>query len=247
MHGFSGHAYKFIKPDGSFVFVHTHLLTDQGIKNFENDEAVKLAGEKPDFATHDLFNAIEKANFRHGRPFRYNIFDSTKIWPHSEFPMRRFGKLTLNKNPEKYFAESRLFSYKRHPPPRLGVIYLQIPVNCRLNAYNPFERDGVMRVDGNYGKSPNCQSFFAPMRSGHAQWRFFARGHGSRLRVDSWFVVRARENPGQQENFVYNAALHLSAANRQVQEQTFHMVSRVDRALGDRIRDRTTRTPKKHK
>ena len=37
--------------------------------------------------------------------FRYNILDLTKIWPHSQFPLRKVGKVTLNKNPDNYFAE----------------------------------------------------------------------------------------------------------------------------------------------
>ena len=37
--------------------------------------------------------------------FRWNIFDVTKVWPHSEVPLRRIGKLSLNRNPTNYFAE----------------------------------------------------------------------------------------------------------------------------------------------
>lgn len=37
--------------------------------------------------------------------FRYNILDLTKVWPHKEYPMRPFGKLVLNENPQNYFAE----------------------------------------------------------------------------------------------------------------------------------------------
>ena len=37
--------------------------------------------------------------------FRYNIFDLTKVWPHSEYPFRELGKLVLNENPQNYFAE----------------------------------------------------------------------------------------------------------------------------------------------
>jgi catalase len=36
--------------------------------------------------------------------FRWNIFDVTKVWPHSEVPLRRVGNLTLHTNPETYFA-----------------------------------------------------------------------------------------------------------------------------------------------
>lgn len=37
--------------------------------------------------------------------FRYNILDLTKVWSHKEYPLRPFGKLVLNENPENYFAE----------------------------------------------------------------------------------------------------------------------------------------------
>lgn len=33
------------------------------------------------------------------------MFDLTKIWSHGQFPLREVGKMTLNKNPENYFAE----------------------------------------------------------------------------------------------------------------------------------------------
>ena len=37
--------------------------------------------------------------------FRYNILDLPKVWPHKDYPMRPFGKLVLNENPQNYFAE----------------------------------------------------------------------------------------------------------------------------------------------
>jgi Catalase len=36
--------------------------------------------------------------------FRYNVLDLTKVWPHKEFPLRPIGTLTLNENPQNYFA-----------------------------------------------------------------------------------------------------------------------------------------------
>lgn len=45
--------------------------------------------------------------------FRYNILDLTKVWPHSEFPLRPFGQLVLNKYPENYFAEIEQVSSAR--------------------------------------------------------------------------------------------------------------------------------------
>ncbi|GJC95626.1 catalase [Colletotrichum higginsianum] len=180
MNGYSGHTHKWTKPDGSFVYVQIHLKTDQGNKTFTNEEAGKMASENPDWHTQDLFEAIEKGEHpswtvyvqtltpEQAQKFKWNVFDLTKVWPQSEVPLRPFGKLTLNRNPENYFAEieqaafspshlvpgveptadpvlqSRLFSYPDTHRHRLGVNYQQIPVNAPLNAFNPFQRDGAM-------------------------------------------------------------------------------------------------------
>jgi len=37
--------------------------------------------------------------------YRYDVFDITKVWPHSDYPLLPVGKMVLNKNPENYFAE----------------------------------------------------------------------------------------------------------------------------------------------
>lgn len=73
-------------------------------------EAAKIAGEDPDYHTRDLFNAIESGNYptwtvyvqvmspEEAENYRWNIFDITKVWPHSDYPLRPIGKMTLNKN-----------------------------------------------------------------------------------------------------------------------------------------------------
>ena len=35
----------------------------------------------------------------------FDPLDDTKIWPNDQFPFLPIGKMTLNKNPENYFAE----------------------------------------------------------------------------------------------------------------------------------------------
>lgn len=37
--------------------------------------------------------------------YKWNVFDVTKIWPQSDYPLIKVGKLTLNRNPENYFAD----------------------------------------------------------------------------------------------------------------------------------------------
>lgn len=196
MNGYSGHTYKWIKPGGGFNYVQIHMKTDQGNKTFTNEEAVKMSAENPDWHTEDLFKAIEKGEYpswtcyvqvlspEQAEKFRWNVFDLTKVWPQREVPLRRFGRMTLNKNPQNYFAEmeqaafspshmvpgvepsadpvlqSRLFSYPDTHRHRLGTNYQQIPVNCPLRAFSPYHRDGHMVVNGNYGANPNYPSTF---------------------------------------------------------------------------------------
>jgi len=107
-----------------------------------------------------------------------NPFDITKIWKHKEYPMIEVGVLELNRNPENYFAEveqsaftpahvvpgigfspdkflqGRLFSYGDAHRYRLGVNSNLIPVNKAKCEVNEYHRDGAMRTDGNYGRTP---------------------------------------------------------------------------------------------
>src|SRR6185503_274075 len=93
----------------------------QGIKNLTPADATRLAGEDPDYAQRDLFNAIERGDFPKWRvcvqimpekeadPWSkrtgWNPFDLTKIWPHKDYPLIEVGVMELNRNPGNYFAE----------------------------------------------------------------------------------------------------------------------------------------------
>ncbi|SPN96475.1 probable CTA1 Catalase A, peroxisomal [Cephalotrichum gorgonifer] len=287
MNGYSGHTFKFVqKRDGSFVYVKIHLKTDQGNKTLTAEEAGKLASENPDFATQDLFEAIEKGDHpswtvylqvltpQQAEKFKWNIFDLTKVWPHSEVPLRRFGKLRLNQNVENYFAEveqaafspshlvpgvepsadpvlqARLFSYPDTQRHRLGVNYQQIPVNAPLNAFNPFQRDGAMAVNGNYGSNPAYPSSYRPLTyqpvkptNEHEKWTGAAvndvfsevKPQDYQQANGLWQVLG--RTPGQQENFVRNVVGHLADAHKDTRMATYEMFSRVNAQLGDAIRN----------
>lgn len=96
--------------DGSYKYIKIHIKTQQGVKNFTREEATKIAGEDPDYMIRDMFEAIEKKDYpswdvfvqvmdpSEAETYRWNIFDMTKVWPHSDFPLRKIGKMTLNKN-----------------------------------------------------------------------------------------------------------------------------------------------------
>lgn len=199
MHGYSGHTYKWVKKDGSFNYVQIHLKTNQGVKTLNNEEAEKLAGVNPDFAMQDLFNAIQRGEHpswscyvqvmtpEEAEKQKFSVFDLTKTWPQSKFPLREFGKFTLNRNPSNYFQDieqaafspanmvpgwepsadpvlqSRLFSYPDTQRYRLGTNYAQIPVNKCPYAHAPFQRDGSMSLE-NYGSKPNYPSSYKPLK-----------------------------------------------------------------------------------
>lgn len=288
MNGYSGHTYKWVKSDGSFVYVQIHLITDQGIKNLTWDEAVKMQGENPDHAQQDLFENIANGNYpswtcyvqtmtpEQAEKLPFSIFDLTKVWPHKDFPLRRFGKLVLNENPKNYHAEveqvgfspshtvpgiepsadpvlqSRLFSYPDAQRYRLGVNYQQIPVNCPLHAFNPFERDGFANVNGNHGNFPNYPSSFAPInykkvpgQDTHEQWVGTATNFHWAASVEQGDYIQATKlwelfgKTGQQENFVYNVSSHLKDADAQIQDRVFDMFSKVSSDLGRKIREAT--------
>lgn len=107
--------------------------------------------------------------------YRFHPFDLTKVWSHKDYPLIDVGVLELNRNPENYHAEveqsafnptnvvpgigfspdkmlqGRLFSYGDTQRYRLGVNHGQIPVNAPRCPVHSYHRDGLMRVDGNFG------------------------------------------------------------------------------------------------
>lgn len=104
-----------------------------------------------------------------------NPFDLTKVWSQKDYPLIEVGVMELNRNPENYFADveqsafspahivpgiglspdkmlqGRLFSYGDAQRYRLGVNHHSIPVNAPKCPVTSYHRDGMMRVDGNYG------------------------------------------------------------------------------------------------
>lgn len=63
MYGYSAHQYKWINENGDWHYVQIHMLTDQGVKNFNNKEAHSMTANNPDYAGQDLTEAIEKGEY----------------------------------------------------------------------------------------------------------------------------------------------------------------------------------------
>lgn len=115
MDAWSGHTYRLVKDDGSWVYARVYLKTDQGIKNFTDAEAATVAGSNDAWATQDLFDAIESGKYpswtvgiatktpAEAKAYRYDVLDLTKDWPDAVY--HEVGRITLTQNPENYFAE----------------------------------------------------------------------------------------------------------------------------------------------
>ncbi|SMY24970.1 unnamed protein product [Zymoseptoria tritici ST99CH_1A5] len=115
MDGWSGHTYKLVQDDGSFVYTRVQVSSDQGIKNFTAAEAAKVSGDNDAWATKELYDAIEGGDYpswtvgiatmteEEAANYRYDILDLTKDWLNVTY--HEIGRITLTQNPSNYFAE----------------------------------------------------------------------------------------------------------------------------------------------
>ena len=117
MNGYSSHTYSWINAADEIFWVKYHFVTDQGIEFLTQEEGDQLAGEDGDYHQRDLYNAIEGGDFpswtlkmqimpfEEAKTYRFNPFDLTKVWPHSDYPLIDVGKLTLDRNVTDYHTE----------------------------------------------------------------------------------------------------------------------------------------------
>ena len=117
MNGYSSHTFKWYNARGESFWVQFHFKTLQGIENLTRQEAARLAGEAPNHATTDLYDAIERGEnpawrvcvqimpAEDAKTYRWNICDITQVWPHADYPLIEIGRMELNRNPANYFAE----------------------------------------------------------------------------------------------------------------------------------------------
>jgi catalase len=190
MNGYGSHTFSFINAEGDRVWCKFHFKTRQGVRSLTDSSAASLIGVDRESHQRDLFEAIERQEFpswtvkvqimteEQARNYRWNPFDLTKVWAHSDFPLMEVGILELNRNPQNYFAEieqaafspsavvpgigfspdkvlqARLMSYPDAQRYRVGTNYHQLPVNQPRCPVMHYQRDGAMSV-GYGGSSPN--------------------------------------------------------------------------------------------
>lgn len=205
MEGFGVHTFRFINETGESNFVKFHWKPLLGVHSVAWDEAQNISGKDPDFHRRDLWEAIEKGIYpewefgvqiipdKDEHKFEFDLLDPTKLIPEELVPVQRIGKLTLNRNPDNFFAETeqvafhvghvvpgidftndpllqgRLFSYTDTQLIRLGgPNFHEIPINRAIVPVHNNQRDGYMRQQINKGQSsynPNSLGSGCPFQA----------------------------------------------------------------------------------
>jgi len=227
MEGFGVHTFRLINNKNGSFFVKFHWKPLLGIHSVAWDEAQQISGKDPDFHRRDLWEAIGSGAFPEWElgvqivpeadehKFEFDLLDPTKLIPEELVPVQRIGKMTLNRNPDNFFAETeqvafhpghlvpgidftndpllqgRLFSYTDTQLSRLGSPnFHEIPINRSINTIHNNQRDGHMRQQINKGVSsyhPNSTGGGCPFQAKAAEGGFTSFTE----RIDS-SKVRAR-------------------------------------------------------
>lgn len=190
MEGFGVHTFRFINAQGESNFVKFHWKPMLGVHSVAWDEAQNISGKDPDYHRRDLWEAIESGAFPEWElgvqiipeadefKYEFDLLDSTKLVPEELVPVLPIGKMTLNRNPDNFFAETeqvafhignivpgidftndpllqgRLFSYTDTQLIRLGgPNFHEIPINRPISPSHNNQRDGFMRQRIDRGKT----------------------------------------------------------------------------------------------
>jgi catalase len=134
MQGFGVNTYTLINDKGERNFVKFHFTPELGVHSFVWDEALKIAGQDPDFHRKDLWQAIESGAYPKWKfgiqvipeskedDFEFDILDATKVWPEELVPIRYIGQLELNRNPDEYFTQTEQVAFcTSHIVPGVGL------------------------------------------------------------------------------------------------------------------------------
>ncbi len=212
MEGFGVHTFRLVNEENKSVFVKFHWKPLLGVHSVAWDEAQNISGKDPDFHRRDLWESIENGDFpqwelglqivpeEDEHKYEFDLLDPTKLIPEELVPVIRVGTMTLNRNPDNFFAETeqvafhighvvpgidftndpllqgRLFSYTDTQLIRLGgPNFHEIPINRPIVPIHNNQRDGHMRQTINKGKTaygPNTMANGCPFQAGRMQGGF---------------------------------------------------------------------------
>jgi catalase len=262
MEGFGVHTFRLINAEGESHFVKFHWKPVLGMSSFLWDEAQKISGKDPDFHRRDLYEAIETGNFpewelgvqvvpeRDEHSFDFDLLDPTKLIPETLVPVRKIGRMVLNRNPDNFFAETeqvafhpghvvpgidfthdpllqgRLFSYTDTQLTRLGgPNFHEIPINRPLAPVHNNQRDGHMRQTINRSRAayePNTLGGGCPFQAGADMGGFVS--HAEKL--------SGPKMRGRSEKFFDHFSQARLFFNSQTEYEKTHIVSALRFELG---------------
>jgi catalase len=206
MQGFGVHTFRLVNADGESVFCKFHWNPIAGTHSLVWDEAVKIAGADADFHRRDLWEAIEAGAYPQWElgvqlfseamadRFSFDILDPTKLVPEELVPVRPIGRMTLDRNPDNFFAETeqvafctahvipgidfsndpllqgRIHSYLDTQISRLGgANFHELPINASVVQVHNNQRDGMHRQGiprGRVAYEPNSLAGGCPFQTG---------------------------------------------------------------------------------
>jgi catalase len=181
MEGFGVHTFRLLDAAGKSTFVKFHWKPKLGMQSVMWNEALKINGMDPDFHRRDLWDSIQMGDFPEWElglqlfddafadRFDFDVLDATKIIPEEEVPVRRVGRLVLDRVVDNFFAETeqvafctqnivpgidfsndpllqgRNFSYLDTQLKRLGgPNFTYLPINAPKCPFHHFQQDGHM-------------------------------------------------------------------------------------------------------
>jgi catalase len=181
MEGFGVHSFRLVTAEGKSTYVKFHWKPKQGLQSVVWNEAVKINGADPDYHRRDLWHAIESGHYPEWElglqlfddafadTFAFDILDPTKLIPEEDVPIRKVGRLVLDRNVDNFFAETeqvafctqnivpgidftndpllqgRNFSYLDTQLKRLGSPnFTYLPINAPKCPFHTLQQDGHM-------------------------------------------------------------------------------------------------------
>jgi catalase len=261
MEGFGVNTFRFINAQGKARFVKFHWKPRLGMHALVWDEVQKLAGKDPDYNRRDLWEAIEMGDFpeyelgvqmieeEEEHKFDFDILDPTKFWPEEDIPVKRIGKMVLNRNPDNFFAETeqvafhpghvvpgidfsndpllqgRLFSYLDTQLIRIGPNFAELPINRPVAPVHNNQRDGHMRYTINKGRTsyePNSLGGGYPHQSPGEEGGYVSYAE----------KIDARKVRGRSEKFNDHFSQATLFWNSQSEAEKKHLISACHFELG---------------
>jgi catalase len=227
MEGFGVHTFRLVNAEGKSTFVKFHWKPKLGLQSVVWNEAVKINGADADFHRRDLWNSIQAGDYpewelglqlfdeEFAEKFDFDVLDATKLIPEEQAPIRRVGRLVLDRCVDNFFAETeqvafctqnivpgvdfsndpllqgRNFSYLDTQLKRLGgPNFTHIPINAPKCPFAHFQQDGHMAMSNPKGRAnyePNSwEGDGGPRESPEQGFRSYpAAEEGEKLRIRS--------------------------------------------------------------